>query len=78
MLPQGQILDDPVLLKDGPDIIHIDGGSAGLGNDSVGDSVRVVIWWVPVCDIYGQLLYTRNQDLSKQALKKVNIKCLII
>lgn len=43
MLPQGQILDDPVLLKDGPDIIHIDGGSAGLGNDSVGDSVRVVI-----------------------------------
>lgn len=72
MLPQGQILDNPVLLKDGPNVINIDGGSAGLGDDSVGDSMWVVIGWVPVRDVYRQLLYMGNQDLSQQALKKVN------
>ena len=51
VLPKGQVLDNSVLLKDWTNVLHIDGGCASLGNDSVGDSMGVMIWWIPVRDI---------------------------
>lgn len=42
-----------MFFKDGFNIIYIDGGSVGFGNDFVGDFMRVVIGWVFVRDING-------------------------
>lgn len=59
VLPNGQVLAHPVLLKDAADIINIDCGNASFCYQSIRNS-SFVGGWVPLCNVYCDILKERK------------------
>lgn len=56
LLPDGQVLADAMLFKDGADIVGVNGWNASLSQKLVRDALRAVIRVSP-SDVYADFLY---------------------